>query len=190
MTFGLLAGVAEPASQAALPMRLRSSQAPAIPAGTALTIPAPPPPPPTPSNQPDTYPRLGRGISADLVRRVVWVHVNQIKYCYQQALFKQPGLAGRLVVNFQISPLGQVLELAVRETTLQSPPLEACITDTMRTWEFPPTPHYAGVTEINYPFVLRTKVVEPPLGVQVSDAELERIGIFRDPEPPAVDILF
>jgi hypothetical protein len=60
----------------------------------------------------------------------------------------------------------------------------------MRTWEFPPTPHYAGVTEINYPFVLRTKVVEPPLGVQVSDAELERIGIFRDPEPPAVDILF
>lgn len=178
------------AAQAALPLRLRNAASPTGPSNTAMAAPLPTPPPPPSNLPPDALSRFNQGLSVDVVRRVIWVHINQIKYCYQQALFKQPSLSGRLVMNFQISPQGQVLELSVRETTLQAPPLLACISDSMRTWEFPPTPHYDGVLEINYPFVLRPKVPETFVGVQVSDDELERIGIFRDPEPPPVDILF
>jgi hypothetical protein len=175
---------------AALPLRLRNASPPTGPSNTAMAAPLPTPPP-SPSNlPPDALSRFNQGLSADVIRRVIWVHINQIKYCYQQALFKQPTLAGRLVMNFQINPQGQVLELAVRETTLQSPEVLTCITDSMRSWEFPPTPHYEGVTEINYPFVLRPKLPESFVGVQVSDDELEHLGIFRDPEPPPVDILF
>ena len=174
-------------AQAALPVRLRSAAAPA-PTSSAMAMPLPTPPPPAPP--PDIFPRLHQGLSAEVVRRVIWVHINQIKYCYQQALFKQPTLAGRMVVNFQVNPLGQVLELQVRETNLQSPQLLSCISDSMRGWEFPPTPSYDGITEINYPFVLRPRVPEPVYGVQVSDAELERLGIFKDPEPPPVDIIY
>lgn len=174
-------------AHAALPVRLRSAAAPA-PLSSAMSQPLPMPPPPAPP--PDLFPRISQGLSADVIRRVIWVHINQIKYCYQQALFKQPTLAGRMLVNFQVSPQGQVLELSVRETTLQSPQLISCVSDAMRGWEFPPTPSFDGVTEINYPFLLRPKVPEPVYGVQVSDAELERLGVFKDPEPPPVDILF
>lgn len=177
-------------AEAALPLRLRNSTPPTIPSNTAMAAPLPTPPPPPSNLPPDALSRFNQGLSADVVRRVIWVHINQIKYCYQQALFKQPSLAGRLVMNFQISPQGQVLELSVRETTLQSPPLLGCISDSMRSWEFPPTPHYDGVIEINYPFVLRPRLPESFVGVQVSDDELEKLGVFRDPEPPPVDILF
>lgn len=175
------------AAHAALPVRLRSAAAPA-PSVSVMSQPLPTPPPPAPP--PDLFPRISQGLSADVIRRVIWVHINQIKYCYQQALFKQPTLAGRMLVNFQVSPQGQVLELSIRESTLQSPQLLSCVSDSMRSWEFPPTPTYDGVTEINYPFLLRPKVPEPVYGVQISDVELERLGIFKDPEPPPVDILF
>jgi TonB family protein len=174
-------------AHAALPVRLRSAAAPAQTTSVMsmpLPTPAPPPPPP------DFFPRISQGLSADVIRRVIWVHINQIKYCYQQALFKQPTLAGRMLVNFQVSPQGQVLELSVRESTLQSPQLLSCVSDAMRGWEFPPTPSFDGVIEINYPFLLRPRVPEPVYGVQVSDSELERLGVFKDPEPPQVDILF
>jgi hypothetical protein len=189
LSFAVSAGfvLPEKSAQAALPVRLRSAAPPVSPAG-AMSLPLPTPPPPAPP--PDLFPRISQGLSADVVRRVIWVHINQIKYCYQQALFKQPTLAGRMVVNFQVNPQGQVLELSVRETTLQSPQLMSCVSDAMRGWEFPPTPTFDGIIEINYPFLLRPKVPEPVYGVQVSDAELERLGIFKDPEPPQVDILF
>jgi hypothetical protein len=174
-------------AQAALPMRLRSAAAQAT-TNSAMALPLPTPPPPAPP--PDLFPRIGQGLSADVIRRVIWVHINQIKYCYQQALFKQPTLAGRMVVNFQVNPHGQVLDLSVRETTLESPQLVTCVSESMRGWEFPPTPTYDGVTEVNYPFIMRPRVPEPVYGVQVSDTDLERLGIFKDPEPPPVDILF
>jgi hypothetical protein len=184
----LLTTLPDPAAHAALPLRSRGDTLPAAPnSSMANPLPTPPPPPQLP---PDAYGRFHQGLSAEVVRRVIWVHINQIRYCYQQALFKQPTLAGRLVMNFQINPEGQVLDLMVRETTLQSPQLLSCITETMRTWEFPRTPSYAGIIEINYPFLLRPRVPEPAVGIEVSDAELEQLGIFKDPEPPPVDILF
>jgi hypothetical protein len=188
-------------AEAALPLRLRSSNLPVAP-NTAMAVPLPVPPPaqtappslpmmPLPAPLPtDSYPRFGQALSPEVIRRVIWVHLNQIKYCYQQALFKQPTLAGRLLVNFQINPQGQVLELSVRETTLASDELIACVSEAMRNWEFPPTPTYDGIIEINYPFLLRPRVSEASPGIQISDAELERIGVYRDPEPPAVDIVF
>ncbi len=180
---------------AALPLRSRSVIAPTPPspamaAPLSMVPPQPPPTPQAPAPPLDGFPRFGQGLSAEVIRRVIWVHINQIRYCYQQALFKQPTLAGRLVVNFQINPQGQVLELSVRESTLASPEVISCISDSMRTWEFPATPTYDGITEINYPFLLRPRVPETPPGVQVSDAELEQMGIYKDPEPPAVDIVF
>jgi len=180
-------GASSGLAEAAVPWRLRSAAAP-VPPSTAMAAPLPTPPPPALPQ--DAYPRISQGLTAETVRRVIWVHINQIRYCYQQALFKQPTLAGRMLVNFQINPQGQVLELSVRESTLESPQLIACVSDAMRAWEFPPTPSYDGITEINYPFLLRPRIPEPPAGIQVSDAELESIGIFKDPEPPPVDILF
>jgi hypothetical protein len=211
-------------AEAALPLRPRSavSTAPPVvspPSYQALPPPpvAPPPftitpPPPPQLPPPDASGSNQYSLSREVIRRVVWVHINQIKFCYQQALIKQPLLAGRLTAVFQLDPQGHVQSLSLRDSELpplllpgpgssppvvaraqplsQAPALLGCIADTMRVWEFPPTPFYAGLTEITYPFVLKPRIPDPPPGIQVSDDELSALGIQRDPEPPSVDILF
>lgn len=174
---------------AGLPPRPRVSTLPSLPPGpppglTLQPLPGPPLPPPgagTTSNY---------SLNRDVVRRVIYLHINQIRYCYQQALIKQRTLAGRLVVIFDISAKGQIEDLLISETTLDSPPLLQCIGDTMRGWEFPPTPYYNGTVRVVYPFVLRPKVPDVPSGIEVSDDELAKLGILKDPEPPPVDVVF
>lgn len=219
-------------AHAALPMRSRTSPAQsaalstlsgALPPGPApAALPAMPPggvppftivPPPPPQLPPPDANTTGNySLSREVIRRVVWVHINQIKFCYQQALSKQPTLAGRLTALFQIDPLGRVQTLTLRDSEVpplllpgpgsappviakplplsQAPALLSCIEGTMRLWEFPPTPFYAGVTEITYPFILKPRIPDPPPGVQISDDELAALGVLPDPEPPPVDILF
>lgn len=198
-----------PASSAPPPAAVSSYQAPA----PALVPPpftiAPPPHqiPPADANTNSNY-----SLSREVIRRVIWVHVNEIKFCYQQALSRQPMLAGRLTAVFQINPQGRVQSLALRDSEIpplllpgpgssppivakalplsQAPQLLSCIGDALRIWEFPPTPYYSGTTEISYPFVLKPRIPDPPPGIQVSDDELAALGVLRDPEPPSVEILF
>jgi len=177
-------------ADAAQPMRSRAPlpvTAPVVPPPPTLTFQPPLPQPPPP---PDAEGTSNYALNREVVRRVIYVHVNQIRYCYQQALLRQPKLAGRLSLHFEITPAGQVQDLFIGETSMQAPELMQCISDTVQSWAFPPTPYYAGVVRVIYPFVLRPKVPEPPSGIEVSDDELAALGIQKDPEPPAVDILF
>ena len=225
LALGVSVALAVPPANGALPLRPRgvagntqpatsapsyqSLPPPPVPPPPPFTI-APPPPPQVPPS--DAYSSSNYSLSREVIRRVVRVHINQVKYCYQQALSKQPLLAGRLTAVFQLDPGGHVQSLLLRDSELpplllpgpgssppvvaraqplsQAPALLGCIADTMRVWEFPPTPFYAGMTEITYPFVLKPRIPDPPPGIQVSDDELAAIGIQRDPEPPSVDILF
>ena len=220
-TLGALTGPVSNA-RAALPLRGRGpttmpgqpSPVSSYQAPPAAVV--PPPftitPPPLQIPPPDANTNGNYSLSRDVIRRVVWVHINQIKFCYQQALVKQPMLAGRLTAVFQIDPQGHVQSLALRDSELpplllpgpgsappvvakplplsQAPQLLSCVGDAMRIWDFPPTPYYSGMTEITYPFVLKPRIPDPPPGIQVSDDELTALGIQRDPEPPSVDILF
>jgi hypothetical protein len=150
-------------------------------------LPSPMPPPPT--LQPDPQ-RGDYSLDRDSIRRVIYVHIKQVRHCYQLALMKQPALQGRVVLQFDITPFGQVEELGVRETTLQSPSLIECVSESMRGWEFPRAPYASGNVRIIYPFVFRPKIPEPAVGIQVSDEELAQIGILKDPDPPSVEVLF
>lgn len=129
----------------------------------------------------------------EAIRRVFYVHLNEIKHCYQQELQHRPGLSGRMVVNFSIDGLGQVHDLTVPASTLGLPSLQRCIAEAVQRWEFPPqaSPDGEAQTVVNYPFVLRPRVPDlPAVGVQVSDEELAALGVVKEPTPPAVEILF
>src|SRR5689334_4724156 len=78
---------------AGLPMRTRSSPLPIVPASPppSLTMQPPPGPPQPPVGALTTS---NYSLNREVVRRVIYVHINQIRYCYQQALVKQPTLAG------------------------------------------------------------------------------------------------
>ncbi|HXU60585.1 MAG TPA: AgmX/PglI C-terminal domain-containing protein [Polyangia bacterium] len=92
-------------------------------------------------------------LDKEIIRRIVRRHVNEVRYCYDQALAAHPSLAGRVVVQFTIAPTGRVLASLVQSTTLGSPAVEACVVGAVRRWEFP-QPEGGGLVSVSYPFLL------------------------------------
>ncbi len=90
-------------------------------------------------------------LDKEIIRRIVRRHVNEVKYCYDQALARQPKLDGRLVTQFTISGTGQVLASVVQSSTLGSPAVEMCVVNAVRRWQFP-APEKGGLVIVSYPF--------------------------------------
>ncbi len=92
-------------------------------------------------------------LSKEVIRRVIRQHINEIRFCYEQALSNKPDLAGRVSVQFVISPTGAVQTSKLADSTLGSSGVEDCIVKAVRRWTFP-SPEGGGVVIVTYPFVL------------------------------------
>jgi len=90
-------------------------------------------------------------LDKEIIRRIVHRHLNEVKFCYQDALTKRPGLEGRLVTQFTIAPTGRVLAAVVQTSTLQAVSVEACVVNAIKRWEFP-APERGGMSIVSYPF--------------------------------------
>lgn len=74
-----------------------------------------------------------------------------LEECYQKALAKQPGLRGRLVVDFSINPAGRAADPKVTTRTVENETLETCVLETVRNTLF--TPPAGGTTvTVSHPF--------------------------------------
>jgi hypothetical protein len=74
------------------------------------------------------------GLTADEVGRIIRRHWNEIKYCYEKELAKDPNLAGKVAVSFVIGPVGDVGEARVAESTLNNSAAEECMVANARRW--------------------------------------------------------
>ena len=90
-------------------------------------------------------------LDKDIIRRVVHLHMNEVKYCYDQELVKKASLEGRVSVQFVISPQGQVLSSVLQSTTMGNVRVEKCVVDAVRRWPFP-APTGGGIAIVSYPF--------------------------------------
>jgi TonB family protein len=90
-------------------------------------------------------------LDKDIIRRVVRLHMNEVKYCYDQELTKKAGLEGRVAVQFVISPFGQVVSSVLQSTTMGNLRVEKCVVDAVRRWQFP-KPTGGGIAIVSYPF--------------------------------------
>jgi hypothetical protein len=108
----------------------------------------------TPFAPPPDY-RLEGGLAKDVVGRIVRRHWNEIRYCYEKELAKDPNLAGKVSMSFRIGPMGDVLSAQVSESTLGNEAAEQCMTGNIRRWAFP-QPKGGGVVDVNYPFMFQT----------------------------------
>ena len=90
-------------------------------------------------------------LDKEIIRRIVRRHLNEVKFCYQEALARRPTLEGRLVTQFTIAPTGRVLAAVVQEPTLQALSVEACVVNAVKRWEFP-QPDHGGLAMVSYPF--------------------------------------
>lgn len=91
------------------------------------------------------------GITRDQIREVVRAHIGEVRDCYNQGLQRDPELAGRLVVGFEIAGSGAVEHAKISESTVADAEVGACIAAKVKSWQFPAS---KAATSVEYPFVL------------------------------------
>jgi hypothetical protein len=96
-------------------------------------------------------PQVRGSLSAEIVRRIVRRHLNEIQYCYVKELSAWPTLRGELVVQFSIAVTGQVVASKIQRSTLSNTRVETCVSQAVRRWLFP-KPKGGGLVTVSYPF--------------------------------------
>jgi hypothetical protein len=99
-------------------------------------------------------PEVTGSMDPELIRRVVRSHHDQLKYCYDNALTRNPKLTGKVSVRWIITEGGTVASSNVVSSTTNTPDLDRCIAGRVLTWIFP-KPKGGGVAVVTYPFVFK-----------------------------------
>ncbi len=94
-------------------------------------------------------------LSKDEIQRVITSHVGEIQYCYEKQLRQNTGLAGRVVLEWVVTPSGSVSVVKVTTSSLSSTEATNCMMDKVKKWKFPKPRGSGGVTVV-YPFVFNT----------------------------------
>jgi hypothetical protein len=92
------------------------------------------------------------GLSREVINRVIQRHYNEVKYCYEKELTKDPGLYGKVEALFVINSNGSVGDAMVQQTTMSNETVESCIINHVKRWIFPAA---QGTTQVSYPYVFK-----------------------------------
>jgi len=93
-------------------------------------------------------------LDKETVRRYIQTKMDQIRWCYQQEVQKNPDLAGQIVLQWTIAPTGKVVGVSVSSSTMNNQSVEQCIVSRVGTWVFP-SPKGGGAVKVTYPFIFR-----------------------------------
>ncbi|NVJ05392.1 AgmX/PglI C-terminal domain-containing protein [Myxococcus sp. AM001] len=93
-------------------------------------------------------------VDREAVARVINSHLNEVHGCYERALLKDPGLAGKVVLQWTIGASGRVVAAKTKSSTLRNASVESCILSKLKSWTFP-SPK-GGVVIITYPFLFNS----------------------------------
>ncbi len=91
-------------------------------------------------------------LDKSLIDQVIRRHLNQIRYCYQRELTKDPTLGGKIVVKFVIAKDGTVSSASTKSSTMNSPAVQNCINGRFMRFQFP-KPKGGGIVIVSYPFI-------------------------------------
>ncbi len=94
------------------------------------------------------------GLDKDVIMKVIKRHQNEIKFCYEQELQKNPALGGKVAVAWTIDPAGAVSEANVSESSIGNANVESCIVQRIRRWKFP-EPSGGGVVNVTFPWIFK-----------------------------------
>ena len=98
----------------------------------------------------------GPGLTGTLPRNEVLRGINGrmtvVTRCYESGLIKNPGLHGRLVLQWVVTPAGTVSDVTVLSSSLSDEPTVECVVDAVRSIHFAQT---GGDSTITFPFAFR-----------------------------------
>jgi len=95
--------------------------------------------------------RVEGGMSREDVKKVIDQHLDEISFCYENALMDSPALMGNIVFEWKILLSGKVGEVRIKSSSVRSKEIHSCIKAAIKTWQFP-QPTNAEVV-VSYPFV-------------------------------------
>jgi len=91
-------------------------------------------------------------LDKSLIDAVIKRNMNQIRYCYQRELTKNPQLSGKITVKFVIAKDGSVSKAETKQTTMNNSAVEDCINQRFMKFQFP-EPKGGGIVIVSYPFI-------------------------------------
>jgi hypothetical protein len=94
------------------------------------------------------------GLDRNEISAVIQRHLSEVRFCYEQGLQNKPRLSGRVAIRFLIGAKGLVTLAQVDQSSLGHAPVEGCIRDRLKTWNFP-RPEGGVTVKVTYPFILR-----------------------------------
>ena len=90
-------------------------------------------------------------LDPQLILGVISRRSTPIRSCFNKVLKGNPGLGGRIEVQFTINETGHTEAISIIANTTNSEVLENCIVNTVKMWRFP-APKNGKVT-LKYPFI-------------------------------------
>jgi outer membrane biosynthesis protein TonB len=96
----------------------------------------------------------GGTLARELIAKVINEHLGEVRGCYERALLREAGLAGKLNLEWTIDTTGHVEEIKVKQSTIKGADVPNCIVNSLKTWIFPkPT---GGKVIVSYPFLFNS----------------------------------
>lgn len=86
------------------------------------------------------------------IERVIKNHLNQVRYCYQRELGRNPSMQGKVSVRFTIAGDGTVSSAQIPTSQLGSTSVDQCIIGRFHAMQFP-EPKGGGRVVVTYPFL-------------------------------------
>ncbi len=98
---------------------------------------------------------VDEGLTKEEVAKVIHSHLNEIRYCYESAILRDPNLAGKLLVDFKIGANGSVPNAKANETAELGVNVSQCLVNKLKTWKFP-LPRGGVIVAVSYPFIFKS----------------------------------
>ncbi len=98
---------------------------------------------------------VDEGLTKEEVARVIHSHMNEIRYCYESGILKDPTIAGKLLIDFRINASGLVPNAGVTEASLRDPFVSQCLLSKLKAWKFP-HPRGGVMVAVSYPFIFKS----------------------------------
>src|SRR5262249_8732204 len=110
-----------------------AASAPATGSPSLAAAPSAPPVSPAPPQTPDR--------NMDDIRAIVGGNRDAFRACYEKSLKAHPGIKGRFMMKFVVSPEGTIksAESDVAKSEIRAPDLEACAVGVLKGLKFPPS---------------------------------------------------
>ena len=101
-------------------------------------------------------PSIRGALDPAVIRRIIHRHLAELRFEYDEARLRTPGVAGRIVVRFVLGADGSVRESRVVSDTTGDAALANGVAAAVRRWTFPSFPG-GGTVVVTYPFELKAR---------------------------------